>query len=109
MCYSSVVKVTVTLRHNYLPSCYKGGENGGNVVCREGSLHGKRDIRSALRCNFSSFLFFLFFFLSSIGLTPRYLRNRWSKSLRILWAWSLSSALCHREKILTPGPKGRPQ
>src|SRR6478609_7751593 len=61
MRYSSVVKVNIIcfcrIGHtNSLPSCYKGGENGGNVVCREASLHGKWDILSALRCNFSSYV-----------------------------------------------------
>src|SRR6476469_6519833 len=62
MRYSSVVKVKIICfcrigDTNSLPSCYKEGENGGNVVCRNGSLHEKRDIRSALQCNFSSYFY----------------------------------------------------
>ena len=63
MRYSSLVKVNIicfcrighTTSQFFAFFFYKGGKNGGNIVCSEGSLHGKRDIRSALRCNFSSF------------------------------------------------------
>src|SRR6476661_5744543 len=72
MRYSSVVKVNIICfcrfghtTSQFFAFFYKGGENGGNVVCREGSLHGKRDIRSALRCNFSSFLLHLCYLLNS--------------------------------------------
>src|SRR6476469_11106934 len=82
MPYSTVMKLTI------IYSCAKGRIRAhfffffviAEVRLGEGSMQGKRDIGSALRCNFL-FIFIIFilsFFLFSLTLVFRpYLVNRW--------------------------------
>src|SRR6478609_7281201 len=70
MRYRSVVKTNIIcfcrIGHTtsqFFAFFFKGGENGGNAVCREGSLHGKRDIRAISDAIFLVFYCFHYYFL----------------------------------------------